>query len=173
MLHARRTVIFALLVLLAGCAQPQLSGGDWGPKPTVVTGTGCATATSTAIQKGNGSNGCADAVSGTDFTPANVLVSHGGSAPTITAGCTAGGGNAVAGTNYAGQITTGATAATTCTMTFSATNPFSVAPYCVFTDANASTTPVAYSAGAVGTTTAVIDFASASSKKINYVCVGG
>ena len=100
------------------------------------------------------------------------ISSDGGTAPTITAGCLTSGGS-VAGTNNAGTITTGSSAATTCTMTFNAATAFAVAPTCVFTDANASITPVAYSAGAASTTTVVVDFVSASSKKINYVCIGG
>lgn len=111
--------------------------------------------------------------SGTTLTGGAPFSSDGGTAPTLTAGCTAGGGSGVVGTNVAGTITTGASAATTCTMTFNVATAFAVAPTCLFTDGNASVTPVAYSTGAASTTTVVVDFASASSKVIKYICIGG
>jgi hypothetical protein len=76
-------------------------------------------------------------------------------------------------TNTAGEIEmSGATAATTCTLTFSASGTFHLFPTCEFSDANASVTPLAFSTGAVSTTTAVIDFAAATANQINYVCIG-
>jgi hypothetical protein len=135
--------------------------------PGAIGGTTPAAGTFTALT--------GTVVTGTtsiNATTGAPISSDGGTAPTITAGCVTTGGS-VTGTNNAGTITTGSSAATTCTMTFNAATAFAVAPTCVFTDANASITPVAYSAGAASTTTVVVDFVSASSKKINYVCIGG
>jgi hypothetical protein len=56
--------ILALAMLAAAVtgAQAQMHGGVIGGN-----GGGCQTGTSTAIQKGNGSGGCAAAASGTDY----------------------------------------------------------------------------------------------------------
>ena len=101
-----------------------------------------------------------------------VLQSYGGTAPTVTAGCN-GAGSGVTGSNSAFQLTTQSSgAATTCTVSFSASGPFHAAPICVCDDASASITPPAYSIGAVSTSTIVIDFASATSAVLNCVCIG-
>lgn len=97
------------------------------------------------------------------------LQSLGQTAPTITAGCTGSGGSVVGSNNSFLLTTQTSGAATTCTITF-AGGGFPAAPHCVFTDANASTTPVAYSAGATSATTVVVDFASATGAKIDGVC---
>jgi hypothetical protein len=107
-------------------------------------------------------------------TGGGVLQSYGGTVPTCA--CTGGSPTctvATAGSNSAGQIgMTGGTAATTCTLTFSASGVFHAAPICGFFDANASVTPLGYSVGAVSTSTAVVDFAAATAATINYICIG-
>lgn len=90
--------------------------------------------------------------------------------PTLSAGCN-GSGASISGSDNAGTITTQTASATTCTITFA--NTFLNAPTCVFTDGRASTSPLAFSAGATTATTAIVDFASGASLKINYVCIGG
>jgi hypothetical protein len=96
-------------------------------------------------------------------------VSAVGGSITITAGCGGAGSSVTSGSSdNRGQFTTANAASTTCTITFG--TAFATAPFCVFGDGNASVTPVAYSAGATSTTTAVVDFASVSNAKINYVC---
>jgi len=101
------------------------------------------------------------------------ISSTGGSVPTCS--CTGGAPTCttVAGsTNNRGKIhMTGGTAVTTCTLTFNSTVAPPQSPFCQFTDGNASTTPLAYSAGAVGTTTAVVDFAAATATDIIYMCM--
>lgn len=95
----------------------------------------------------------------------------GGAAPTCA--CTGGSPTCAvpSGVNNRGQIQfSGGTAVTTCTLTFSAAGLWHQAPYCQFTDANASITPAIYSSGACGTTTCVVDFAAAAAANINYHC---
>lgn len=111
----------------------------------------------------------------TGYLTAGGTVSIGGdltttsSPPTLTAGCN-GTGSSITGTDYGGVITTqSSSAATTCTLTKSGAacpNAYD----CQFSDANGSTSPLAYSAGAATPTTAIVDFASATSAKIHYQC---
>ena len=109
----------------------------------------------------------------TTILAGGTLNSDGGAAPTITAGCTAGGGQGVVGTNTAGTITTGLTAATSCTMSFSAAGTFAKAPVCQFTDANGSISPPSYSRGTTSTSSVIIDGAVMGGNiKIDYICVG-
>jgi hypothetical protein len=92
-------------------------------------------------------------------------------APTLTAGCNGAGSSVAAGsTDITGTFTTQTGAATTCTLTFNV--GFSAAPTCLFTDGNASVTPISYSSGAVTGSTAVVDFASASNRVVQYLCIG-
>lgn len=76
----------------------------------------------------------------------------------------------VSGGSTAGTITTGSGATTACTLTFG--TPFSAPPVCVFTDANNSVTPVAYSTSTTTASSVIVKFASAASAVINYVCLG-
>ena len=95
-----------------------------------------------------------------------------GVAPTVTAGCNGAGLVQPAGqsTDNAGHFTTQTAAATTCTLTFH--NAFANAPDCMFYDNSAAAVPIAYSTGAITTTTAIVDFASAAAKNIGYSCWG-
>jgi hypothetical protein len=111
---------------------------------------------------------------GTYLTANNggVIQSTGGAAPTLTAGCNGAGSSVLTGsTNNRGQFTTQTAAATTCTLTFSAAGIWNQAPFCLFADADASITPVAFAAGAITAATAIVDFVSASNKIINYICM--
>lgn len=73
-------------------------------------------------------------------------------------------------TNNHGVILTSSSASTNCTITFSASGTWNQAPFCTYDDGAASVTPTAVSAGATSTTTAVLDFASATSKTFVYHC---
>ena len=107
-------------------------------------------------------------------TGGGVLQSYGGTLPTCA--CTGGSPTCTAQTgasNSAGELdVTGGTGMTTCTLTFSASDTFHAAPVCLFTDKNASVTPLSYSTGAESTSTVVFDFASATAFNVNYICVG-
>lgn len=106
-------------------------------------------------------------------TGGGVLQSYGGTAPTLTAGCNGAGSVAPAGSNTAFAFTSQTAAATTCTLTFSASGPFHAAPICIFADANADGTPLVFSTGATSTSTVVVDFSSLSvATKINAICIG-
>lgn len=105
-------------------------------------------------------------------TGGGVLQSYGGTAPTLTAGCNGSGASAITGTNTHGHFTTQTAAATTCTVTFSASGAFHAAPDCVFYDNNADATPLTFSTGAISTTTAVVDFSSLTATDIGYICIG-
>lgn len=96
----------------------------------------------------------------------------GATAPTATCsggstGVSVTGGSA----NNRGQMTTSSTASTNCTITWSANGTWPQAPFCVFTDGSGSTTPTAFSTGSCGTSTCTFDFASATSKVVNWVCM--
>ncbi len=111
-------------------------------------------------------------VSGINATAGGVISSAGGALPTATcSGGATGVSLATGSTNNRGALTTSSSASTNCTITWSAAGTWPQAPFCVFTDANSSVTPAAYSAGACGTSTCVVDFASATSKVINYLCM--
>lgn len=101
-----------------------------------------------------------------------VLQSTGGAAPTATcSGGSTGVSIAAGSTNNRGQIVTSSSASTNCTITWSASGTWGQAPFCVFGDAAASITPTAVSTGACGTSTCVLDFASATSKTFNWICL--
>ena len=105
------------------------------------------------------------------FGSGNAIQSTGGTKPTCSA-ATGTCATATGSTNNRGQIQlAGGTAVTTITLTFSAAGVWKQAPFCIFTDGNATITPLAYSAGAISTSTAVVDFVSASAANINYVCM--
>lgn len=101
-----------------------------------------------------------------------TLESSGGSVPT---GTCSGGSTGVSfglnSTNNRGSMTTSSSASTNCTITWSASGSWTQPPYCVFTDGSASITPTSFSTGACGGTTCIFDFASATSKVVNYVCL--
>lgn len=101
-----------------------------------------------------------------------TLQSIGGTIPTATcSGGSSGVSIASGSTNNRGQLTTSSSASTNCTITWSTSGAWFNNPFCVFTDANASVTPVAYSTGACSTSTCVVDFVSATSKNINWMCL--
>jgi hypothetical protein len=106
-------------------------------------------------------------------TSGYTISSTGGTKPTCS--CTGGSptcSTATGSTNNRGQINMAAgTGVTTCTLTFNSSTAFPQAPFCGFFDGNASITPLAYSAGATNTTSAVVDFAAATSANINYHCM--
>lgn len=98
--------------------------------------------------------------------------STGGSIPTATcSGGSTGVSIAAGSTNNRGSITTSSNASTNCTITWSASGTWNQAPFCVFDDGAASITPTGVSVGACGTSTCVIDFASATSKIFNWICM--
>jgi len=106
---------------------------------------------------------------GLQLTSGSVFSTTGGTAPTATcSGGSTGVSLAAGSTDNRGIITTSSSASTNCTITFNHTWP--QAPFCDFTDANASATPLGYSADTVNTTTAKFDFASATSAKVTYHC---
>lgn len=133
---------------------------------TTLTGT-TITATTGFVASGTG----ASAISATNGGVISSALGT-GSIPTATcSGGSTGVSIAATSTDNRGQITTSSSASTNCTITFNHTWP--QAPFCVFTDANSSVTPVAYSfdvAGS-GTTAVKFDFASATSKVVNYLCL--
>jgi hypothetical protein len=87
-------VLFAMLMLLAPSAHAQSIGSLNGIQGQGSNGSGCTTSGS-AMLKGNGSGGCANAVSGTDFAPAT-------SGSSILKGNGSGSfANAASGTDYA------------------------------------------------------------------------
>jgi hypothetical protein len=96
-----------------------------------------------------------------------------GTAPTSVTLCGTPGQGTVAGTDYAGVITTGAAATSSCTLTFSAT--YSSSPVCVLSNqSNAST-----SLQAITTPTTLLIYASSSegtvafnSNNLAYICIG-
>ena len=105
-------------------------------------------------------------------TSGAVISSTGGTAPTVTCSGGSTGTSVTAGsTNNRGSIVSSSSASTNCTITWSAASAWNQAPFCQFTDGNASVTPVAYSTGACGTSTCVVDFVSATSKTIVYMCM--
>jgi hypothetical protein len=98
--------------------------------------------------------------------------STGGTAPTVTcSGGSTGTSVTTGSTNNRGSIVSSSSSSTSCTITWSASGTWNQAPFCHFFDAGASITPVAYSTGACGTSTCVVDFASAASKTIGYMCM--
>jgi hypothetical protein len=110
------------------------------------------------------------AANGLNVSGGSLLSVTGGTAPTLTAGCNGAGSSvAASATDNAGTFTSQTAAATTCTLTFNHTWP--QAPHCFCGDANASTSPVACSAGTMSTTTAVFDFASTASRVWAYHCL--
>lgn len=103
-----------------------------------------------------------------------VVVSAGNSSCTGSAApfpcCTgSGAGHCSNSTDNKGMIQTSSSASTSCTITFNHTWPQS--PACVVGDGAASITPTAVSSGDTSTTTFVMDFASATSKVFNWVCM--
>jgi hypothetical protein len=98
-----------------------------------------------------------------------------GTNTTLSATCSGGSTGvsiAAASTNNRGQITTSSSASTNCTITWSSTTAWPTTPFCVFVDANASITPIAFSVDDANcnTTSCKFDFASASSEKVNWLC---
>lgn len=80
-----------------------------------------------------------------------------GTSPTVTSGST----------DVAGELTTGSTATTACTLTFA--NAYTNTPNCVVTPQG--TTPGAVSA-VPSTTTLVLTYTSSTSQKMNWICIG-
>lgn len=117
----------------------------------------------------SGANGIISIAVTSDIVTFSKDIATSSSTPSLTAGCNSTG-SGVAGTDTTGVITTQSSgAATTCTLTKSG-SACANAWDCSFTDANASTSPKAYSTGAKGVSTAVVDFASATSTLIEYTC---
>lgn len=101
-----------------------------------------------------------------------TLQSAGGAIPTATcSGGSTGVSIATGSTNNRGQIVTSSSASTNCTITWSAAGVWNQAPFCVASDGSGSTTPAAVAVGTTGTSTMVLDFASATSKTFNWVCL--
>lgn len=74
----------------------------------------------------------------------------------------------ITGNNQAGQVTLGTGTPTGCTITFSTSNPFSVAPVCVVTwQANIASMQYMISQTAIVLTQTATD-----SNKVNYICWG-
>ena len=185
------------LVMSGGLSTANISsdGSNRLTTPAILA-SGAILAQTNAIQTTTGSINSTTGAIGP--TGGGVLQSYGGTVPTCActggsptcvvlapttctgsgtpyACCTGSGAGATCpiSSNTAGEIEmSGATAATTCTLTFSASGAFNLFPTCEFTDSNANIAPLAYSTGAVSTTTAVVDFASATANVINYLCIG-
>ena len=73
----------------------------------------------------------------------------------------------VVGSDNAGKITTGSSATTACTLTFG--TAFAVAPACMLSTTVTNAGPLFI---ATTTTTAVLNYASATSAVISYICIG-
>ena len=129
-----------------GGAQALCTGTTWGCGPSLLAGS-------------------------LGLTTGGLFNATGGAVPTATCSGGSTGVSITAGsTNNRGQIVTSSSASTNCTITWSAASTWPQAPFCVFQDAAASITPTAVSTGACGTSTCVLDFASATSKTFNYLC---
>jgi hypothetical protein len=102
-----------------------------------------------------------------DFFLGRHINTAGSTAPTVG---TCGTSPSITGFDTAGQVTTGSSATTACTITFGVA--FVAAPTCVITDANGSITPAAFSVGTVSTSSVIINYASATSTKFNFICIG-
>lgn len=74
---------------------------------------------------------------------------------------------AILGNDYAGKVTTGSTATTSCLVTFA--SAFANAPYCTASNNSA----VAAIQPVTTTTTMTLNYASATSIQISYTCTGG
>ena len=98
--------------------------------------------------------------------------SHLGNTQTVaptTGTCGTGGGSVdAAATDFAGTITTGSSATTACTLTFG--SAFGAKPHCTFTPVGAANTGLFIATNNIGSQ--VINYTSATSQVINYVCVG-
>jgi hypothetical protein len=138
----------------------------WGGPPGAGVQTGAVNINTLSTNSAAVVGGAATAL---QITAGGILSITGGTAPTLTAGCNGAGSSVnAASTDNRGLFTSQTAAATTCTLTFNHTWP--QAPICICGDANASTTPVGCSVGAVGTGTAVFDFASTAARTWTYHC---
>lgn len=106
-----------------------------------------------------------DSVQGGVLLPGHLLTStRKAPAPALTA-CITGGSPTLAGTDFAGLITAGTTASTSCVVTFG--TAFQTAPNCVVTW---QTGPLAAMSWTTSTTALTITQTSNASSKISYVC---
>jgi hypothetical protein len=96
----------------------------------------------------------------------HLLTSNNNSPPPVLSACVTGGTPGIAGTDFAGVITAGSTASTSCVVTFG--TAFVTAPNCVVTW-QAGGPPATYS-WTTSTTALTITQASTGSAKIAYVC---
>lgn len=182
--HAANAQLFAVNSAGSMTAAGTLTAGSGPTTVTNSSGTLIASAIdNTAIASLNSTNGAVNASLG-QATPHAASVTNlaataggpisvtGGSVPTITcSGGSTGTSVAAGSTNNRGQVVTSSSASTNCTITWNSGVPFPQAPFCMFVDGSASITPTTFSTGACGTTTCVFDFASATSKTVNYLCL--
>lgn len=102
---------------------------------------------------------------GASYFPGHInSTSRVGAPPTVG---TCGTSPTVVGSDNSGKVTTGSTATTACTLTFGVA--FVVAPACIITTAVTNAGPLFVS---TTTTTAVFNYASATSAVISYICIG-
>ncbi len=106
-----------------------------------------------------------DAVQGGTYFPGHInSATRVGPPPSVgTCGTTP----SVVGSDNAGKITTGSSATTACTLTFGTV--FAVAPACMLSTTVTNAGPLFI---ATTTTTAVLNYASATSAVISYICIG-
>lgn len=104
------------------------------------------------------------------YWPGHMLWSTTGSAaggtPILTA-CVTGGSPTIAGTDWAGTITAGTTASTSCVVTF--TQPYLAAPACLV---SWNTGPLAAMSWTTSTTALTITQTSTASVGLTYMCTG-
>jgi hypothetical protein len=89
-----------------------------------------------------------------------------GSSPTVTAGC--GTSPSVSGSDFAGLLSTGSTASTTCTITFA--TAYNNTPYCYIWPNGTNVAGLATFNSNPSTTTLVFNYTSATNFQINYEC---
>lgn len=98
------------------------------------------------------------------YFPGHILTPA-GRAPPVLSACITGGSPTLVGTDFAGLITGGTTASTSCVVTFG--TAFITAPNCVVTW---QTGPLAAMSWTTSTTALTITQTSNASSKISYVC---
>jgi hypothetical protein len=106
-----------------------------------------------------------DSVQGGIYIPGHLLTTTRIGPPPVLSACITGGSPAIAGTDFAGVITAGSTASTSCVVTFG--TAFQTAPNCVVTW---QTGPLAAMSWTTSTTALTITQTSTGSVKIAYSC---
>jgi hypothetical protein len=141
-------------ILLAAAALALVAGLAWAQN---ITGS---------LQQSQDPRGIVgvDAAGNIYFQQGGHILSSGGTAPVLSA-CVTGGSPKIVGTDFAGTITAGTTASTSCVVTFG--HAFVTAPNCVVTW---NTGPLAAMSWTTSTTALTITQTSNASSGISYMC---